>query len=555
MTTNYNMIIDTSGSMGMRISQEEEMKDYCMLDLGKILMMSFVKSLQKNDSISLISFSSSIKKICSNIKIDSEDTISNVMEIIIPNNIFFPSGTTSMYMALCSAIENIKSCENNCTKNIIILLTDGIPSDVKVEDFITKLTNYNTTNGTVEFELYTFSIGNQANSKFLSELSTYFGGTNVFVSDIGMAASTFIHTITNIKAPRNIHPNKDQENISKIFVNGIEHLIHYCNTKNLEQTKIQLLNMKVDLTIILEKQPDISLDIEVNSKTIPQIVKELLDEVEMSCTQEYFNTWGKHYLYSLQSAHQRFECHNFVDKSVSIYIDLYPTEWENIREDVENIYNKVPIQDPCYPIRNLSNSQVITPTISLQSYGNSIGCLHEDSKVSLKQKSYSSKSGICSEDFKYCKDLELGDEVLVLNQGLIKTGKIEYIIKSKTQFNTKMIKIPNGCIITPWHPVWYENKYVFPSEIFGCENITEVGEYIYSFVLENRDESMIFDGIPAVNLAHNIQNGIAHHNFWGSEKVLQCYLRYKEKTNIITINNPYLIRDLNNEVFLISEIG
>ena len=70
MTTNYNMIIDTSGSMGMRISQEEEMKDYCMLDLGKILMMSFVKSLQKNDSISLISFSSSIKKICSNIKID-----------------------------------------------------------------------------------------------------------------------------------------------------------------------------------------------------------------------------------------------------------------------------------------------------------------------------------------------------------------------------------------------------------------------------------------------------------------------------------------------------
>ena len=65
---------------------------------------------------------------------------------------------------------------------------------------------------------------------------------------------------------------------------------------------------------------------------------------------------------------------------------------------------------------------------------------------------------------------------------------------------------------------------------------------------------MIFDGIPAVNLAHNIQNGIAHHNFWGSENVLKCYLRYKQKTNIITINNPYLIRDLNNEVFSISEI-
>ena len=76
------------------------------------------------------------------------------------------------------------------------------------------------------------------------------------------------------------------------------------------------------------------------------------------------------------------------------------------------------------------------------------------------------------------------DEVLVLNQGLIKTGKIEYIIKLKTKFNTKMIKIPNGCIITPWHPVWYENKYVFPSEIFGCENITDVGKYIYSFVLK-----------------------------------------------------------------------
>ena len=178
MSANFTMILDTSGSMGARISDSEEMRDYCMLDIGKLLMLSFLNCMEKNNTVNLISFSSNVKQICENYNIDSMEDLEKLINLVTPNNTFIPSGCTSMFSSLTQAIQNLKHSNN---KNYILLLTDGMPSDMSVNDFILKIQEYNQLIGNVEFELYTISIGNGANTKFLTELSNNFGGTMVFV--------------------------------------------------------------------------------------------------------------------------------------------------------------------------------------------------------------------------------------------------------------------------------------------------------------------------------------------------------------------------------------
>jgi uncharacterized protein YegL len=517
MPANYTMILDTSGSMSARVSDNEEMKDYCMLDIGKLLMLSFLNCMEKN-TVNLISFSSNVKQICENYDIDSREDLESLINLITPSNTFIPSGSTSMFSSLIRAIQNLK---HSNSKNYILLLTDGIPSDINYQDFISKLQEYNQSIGNVEFELYTISIGNGANTKFLSDLSNNFGGTMVFVSDIGMVSSVFVNTMTNILQPRCKHPNEKQIKISEFFVSGIENLNGLCENRYYSDAQNAFLNMKQVLYSIINDQ---------------SAVNDYLEQVGLAIREEYYKTWGSHYLYSLQAAHKRYECHNFVDKSVTIYTDLYPEEWEETIDKIESIYNTIPIQDPCYPPFNSSRTNI--QTISLQSYGHSIGCLHEDSLVTMSENKT-----------KRCKDILPGDNVLVLNNGIVEKGEVEFVIKTKTSQDTKMIKIPDGCKITEWHPIWLIDQFVFPKELTGIEMVDDVGKYMYSFVLKNRDECMFFDGIPAVNLAHNIQSGIAKHDFWGTEKVLKNYLRYYNNSNIITINRPFPIRDMENNVF------
>jgi len=501
-----------------------------MLDLGKLLMLSFVNSSEDNDILSLISFDSSVKKICSNVKIQNKETTEAISNSLQSQYTFRPGGTTSMLNALSTAILNIKECEYDVSKNVIILLTDGIPTDVDIIRFIPELYRFINFEGNVEFFLYTFSIGNGANSEFLSNLSNQFGGTNVFVSDIGMASSTFIHTLTNIKSPRCYLPNEIQTKISKFYVEGISELISFCSSLKFEQAKALFSELQVTLGEILNTP------IKPGDK-IPKIIIEYLQQIELAIDKSYFTTWGKHYLHSLQNAHKRFECHTFVDKSVTIYIDLYPKEWESIRDRIEDIYNKVPIQEPCCPPVNSSNRLT---TISIQEYASSVVCLHEDCKVSLP-------GGV----FKKCKELLPEDKVVAFNDGKYTIDIIDIIVKSKTNPYTKMVKIVDGPTITPWHPILLNNQYVFPSEINQINYTKDVGKYVYSFILKNRSKCMIFNSFPAVTLAHGIEKGIAKHNFWGTEEVVKSLYTYCEKlieNQIITLSNPYCVRNLDGNV-------
>tara|TARA_Y100000389_G_scaffold201020_1_gene242737 strand:- start:960 stop:2555 length:1596 start_codon:yes stop_codon:yes gene_type:complete len=527
------MLIDTSGSMGARFSEDNEMKNYCMLDLAKILIMSFVSSSNKDDVLSLTSFDSSIKTICRNIKINSNEDVLGIMNTLEPKTVFRPSGTTSMFTALCTAVENIIQSKHSVVKNVIILLTDGLPSDLSVYSFISKFTEYHNSKGNVEFVLYTFSIGNGSNSKFLSDLSTQFGGTCVFVSDVGMAESTFINTLTNIKVPRCYIPNEKHIAVSSFFDNSITNLIDHCLKSHFEIAKDLFPDLENQLSSILY-------DDDMTSHQLSNLINEYLDQVKLATQPKYFNTWGKHYLYSLRNAHKRFECHTFVDKSVTIYIDLYPEEWDKTRDILEEQYNNIPILEPCYPVYGGAE---FTSTTSIQQYASGNPCLHENSIVTL-----------VGDKFKLCKDLQPNDEVIVFNDGKYEKDTIEYIIKTKTNANTKMVCVPNGPIITPWHPIFHDEKYIFPIELHPIKYTKEVGDYVYSFILKNRGESMIFDSTPALTLAHGIKHGIAKHDFWGTEEVLKSLNTYCTDlmlNQVVTLSNPFSVRDMDGKVISI----
>ena len=131
-TKNFHIALDTSGSMTKRLSGDtQELADYCLLDLAKILLLSFIKGIENGSTISVLGFSCNVSQIVPSTKVDSKSR--EVMEAQIRNSGIRPAGTTAMLEVLQSAVNEIQASfvdDKDNSEHIIILLTDGLPSKV-----------------------------------------------------------------------------------------------------------------------------------------------------------------------------------------------------------------------------------------------------------------------------------------------------------------------------------------------------------------------------------------------------------------------------------------
>lgn len=488
-TTRFSVLIDISGSMGARFGDTEETRDFCILDLSKLLLLSLVKSIPNNNILDVYTFERNIDNICTNITLN-EQTKELVCDMINKDGVIRPKTITNMFAAFQHAVANIHQ-NGAADNNVILLMTDGIPSDVNVKIFENKLVQL-VEKTHVEFSLYSFGIGIGSDSFFLHNLTERFGGSNVFISDIGTASDMFIHRLTNILKPKSELASEKLQNISKLFVSHIDTII----------TLIQ--NRKCDLALETIQVLQTELRNFLPSDTVDVYTKELFTAINP----EYINKWSLHFLRSLKTAHSRFECHSFIDPSVSIYIELYPEDWSTTRDTIEEIYMKIPTPKPCLP---QYNSMTTVYTLNLQSYASATTCVHELSTVIMADNST-----------KNSKDIQVGDQVKVVG-GKQDVDEVQYIIKSGTKNMNHMVQLQTGLIVTDWHPIKIANQYVFPNDCIaqGIATHTEnVGDYKYSFVLKNRSPNMIINGTEVITLAHGCVEDCAKHDFWGTEKVV-----------------------------------
>ncbi len=118
------------------------------------------------------------------------------------------------------------------------------------------------------------------------------------------------------------------------------------------------------------------------------------------------------------------------------------------------------------------------------------GCIHEDNLVLMQNGST-----------KAIKDLKKGDKV--------KNGVIECLVKTPVFGWTQMIKIGN-LIITPYHPINWQEEWIFPCNHPTSTKISIFIEYFYNFVLKdsktNVEKCLEIEGIKCVGLGHNLSN-------------------------------------------------
>ena len=134
---------------------------------------------------------------------------------------------------------------------------------------------------------------------------------------------------------------------------------------------------------------------------------------------------------------------------------------------------------------------------------------------------------------KELKYIKKGDKVYT-SSGI---ATVKGILKSDQYKNIKFCKFPNGLLITSWHPILRNGKFVFPFYCHDKEIVEVYSSYVYSFLLD-RGHTILISGtvlgskhihmkghtcsecIETVTLGHNLK-GLAAHEYFGSSRVIK----------------------------------
>jgi len=149
---------------------------------------------------------------------------------------------------------------------------------------------------------------------------------------------------------------------------------------------------------------------------------------------------------------------------------------------------------------------------------------------------------------KQVKHIRKGDLVRTSNEQ-IATVNYTIQIKRKTK-RAPMVVFDNGLVITPWHPIRINDKWIFPHDI-RQQTFIECDE-VYNFALDI-GHIMIINGVECATLGHNFKGEVIEHPYFGSNQVLDDLHRMDIcNDGFIQVSSDSIVR--NHETGLISSI-
>lgn len=250
---------------------------------------------------------------------------------------------------------------------------------------------------------------------------------------------------------------------------------------------------------------------------------------------EWFDRWGIHYLPSLIGAHQLQLCNNFKDPGVQQYGGPL---FKKVQDEADGIFMKLPPPKPSKPVVQQTSSYGGSSTSyssyrslsSMSTYHNSGNpCFAHDCTVVLED-------GTTTQ----IKNLKKGDRVLSTGGKYV---TIRCVIETHcASGKSQLVKFQDGLRITPYHPMKWNNEWVFPCLIGDV--VEEECPAIFSFVLEE-GSSLMINGIECVSLGHGLEeNEIVKHEYFGTEKVVQDLMRSPTWENgHVNLESGCMIRD------------
>jgi hypothetical protein len=291
--------------------------------------------------------------------------------------------------------------------------------------------------------------------------------------------------------------------------------------------KLQLVETHVKLQIEHMKK------IEFKDELLDGLIHDFETQIYVAVSsKKYFNEWGLHYIRSLYEALANEYCPNFKDQSVANYGgNEFNKERDNCDEKFIEVNSVCPLVPSRKPYNVLSTSNQTQP-IDITRFNNSAGgCISGDSSIQL----YNGK-------IKLVKDITKSDIVKSLS------GYSEVLCVVRTKYNKKinMIKLESGLIITPWHPIFYNDEWQFPINIKQAQLL--YCDYVYNFITKD-NICLVINNLPCVVLGHGIKNNICKHPYFSSIKSIQDICNHPDyKSGLVTLNEKSFCRDINTNL-------
>jgi len=281
-------------------------------------------------------------------------------------------------------------------------------------------------------------------------------------------------------------------------------------------------------------------------KYIENLLEDLTGQAfEAISTQEYYKKWGRHYLPSLVNAHRHQYCNNFKDPGVQSYGS---TLFSKLKETGNAVFIGIePPKKQVYqsPYANFGNGGMggghnqnrkkkglkkQASKVDMNKYYNYHGgCFHGDINVAMHNGT------------KLVKDLKKGDIVMG-------GAKIECVVKHECVDNKARLCQYNGLVITPYHPIKVDNKWVFPIDVDQGGQREFVDQFVYNFVLDS-GHILKVNGVECCTLAHNFKGPVIEHQYLGTTRIvddLKKVIGWKE--GMVTLQHDSFKRNVDSQL-------
>ena len=536
-------VIDISGSMDSPALVEQDGKSvdigYTILDITKHALITIIESMKPDDRISVVVFSNDARVL---VPLTTSD---NINKTLITN--LRTEGATNIWAGLNIGLQQFT---NTNRIQSLLFLTDGLPSvHLLPPQGILHCLKRKMINSKIN--IYTFGFGYSLDSDLLINIAKISNGHFSFIPDSGFVGTIFIHALAHINtiAINNLKCYYNTDNIKCIGDNADLTTVHYgqsrtlifktkednitikivyddkelsINTFNEVQTSNDLLYniMRLELVETLEQKSKQAIDTYMfkYSHIDNQLMKDFKNQICLAIQEQYFSKWGKNYINSFKDAHSQERCNNFKDQSIQQYGGKL---FQNMKDKIDDIYTNMPPPKPSNNVNEIKVSKQEFKTMFNNVEG---GCFHPSSQVLM-----------AGNHFKSIYNIVKGDKILD-SKGNITS--VLCLIKINCKNNQCSMVNIDDLIITPYHPIKINNKWIFPKDInypteYKCNNV-------YNLVLDN-NHTIIINNYISCTLGHNItENEVITHEYFGTEKVIN------DLNKIEGFDKGYIVLNMDN---------
>jgi hypothetical protein len=543
--------VDVSGSMDTLACDVTETggKAFTVLDLIKHTMRVMIGMFNEHDTFAIVKYSDLATIVLKPTMMNDEGKRKAEQAIAALKT----EGSTNIYDCL-RVMNMIANKPEFAGRNVMTtLLTDGVANispprgELKTYEML----------GRKEM-LSTFGFGYGMNSKFLSELAILGGGSFAFIPDYSMVGTVFINFIASLLSTASLNRVMSIKYADGSITNHNTGLIQYGQSR--------------DFVMMLDKQP---VEVSIEEKTVAPvaaalseiahvrhgllnklqhciahegaadfaafyakyaastnenviaIMKDLKpaggdDEGQIAMSPRFWQKWGKHYVRSYYNAQLNQFCLNFKDPGLQIY----GGELFHQMQDVgDKIFAALPALEPTGNGATAAHAYGATRghgIAAAPAAAGGGGAVPRAAPMQMAQVFYNTGGGCWSPDskvrmadnsFMVIQDIRAGMYVWTLYGPAL----VEYALVLGTFMPTQVMCKMSNLLITPWHPVFINDKWMRPADIANIEEM--VMPTVYNMILD-KNHIIEVDGVLSCTLGHGIKGDVIEHDYFGNKELI-----------------------------------